>query len=429
MFQELDRNEKQPDSLPRAAGASRAVEDLSILPEMAPDCWGVDLGATLRDLFARGDGALMRWVDGSVLAYRNADLKRLSANRDAGNQPAALLTGSLNADGEHCGYQQLMSNQIFTTNPPLHRPLRKVLARQFTVEGAERFAHIARELVDRLIDEAASKPEIDFNRDFAPILAARFWSRVIGLTEDEIDRIPPLMRGISRVLLLAGSPADRAEANDAAAEYLALISRAIMRSVDSAEYPLLLQMASEFGQIDDPGRPENLGLMLGSTLVDGFHTIAVGLANVVHLLILEEAQLAQVRADQRLVGSAFNEGIRLANPVLFTQRHALSDIEHEDVLIPAGTAITMLWIAGNRDPDAFNDPDTYSLFRDLRAQTTFGGGFHICPGRSLSRMLGEILLTALTAPDVKISPSGPARWAGGSELYELERMPVSIQRR
>jgi cytochrome P450 len=429
LLQELDGEDNRPDSIAHVAGAGRAPEDLPILPEMSPDCWGVDLAATLRDLFAREDGGLMRWVDGSVLAYRNADLKRLATNRDAGNQPASLLKSSLSADGEHsCGYQQLMSNQIFTTNPPLHRPLRKVFARQFTTTGIERFTEFAREEVDRLIDESAEKSEIDFGRDFAHILTARFWGRVLGLTDDELDRIPALMRGVAPALLLANTPAHRAEANEASAECLELISRAITRSLDGGEYPLLLEMAAEFDQIDDPGRPQNLGLMLGSTLVDGFQTIGAGLANTVHLLMLEEAQLAQVRADQRLVLSAFNEGVRLAPPIMFTQRYALRDITHDDVLIPAGTPVTMLWIAGNRDPDVFEDPDSYNLLREPGAQSTFGGGFHVCPGRNISRMLGEALLAGLTSADVEILPSGPARWAGGSELYELERMPVSIRR-
>jgi len=66
----------------------------------------------------------------------------------------------------------------------------------------------------------------------------------------------------------------------------------------------------------------------------------------------------------------------------------------------------MLWAAGNRDPDAFERPNSFDLFRRNQADTTFGGGVHICPGRYVVRMLAQVVLETVFAPDVWIELVG-----------------------
>jgi cytochrome P450 len=163
--------------------------------------------------------------------------------------------------------------------------------------------------------------------------------------------------------------------------------------------------------------------------MDGFHTMAVGLANVSYALLANRAAHDRVRADPSLVTAAFYEGVRLETAATFTQRYALDDLVHHDVAIPQGTPITMLWYAGNRDPAAFEQPDSYDIGRSIGGGTTFGGGIHLCPGRSITKLLAEIVLTALTHADVRVSlTDSTPTWLAGSSMHQLERMPVSFTR-
>ena len=89
----------------------------------------------------------------------------------------------------------------------------------------------------------------------------------------------------------------------------------------------------------------------------------------------------------------------------------------------------MMWAAANRDPGVFDDPDSYRLTRQIQHGTTFGGGAHLCPGRNVARMLTEIAVTALTAPDVDIALVGDDHeWATHSMMRQLTALPVTIRR-
>ncbi len=95
--------------------------------------------------------------------------------------------------------------------------------------------------------------------------------------------------------------------------------------------------------------------------------------------------LAQVRADRSLCANAVFEGLRLDPPLTLSQRFALEDFEFDGVLVRKGMQVAMLWGAGNRDPEAFPEPDRYDLTRSPRGATTFGGGVRMCMGGPLPR--------------------------------------------
>jgi cytochrome P450 len=189
-------------------------------------------------------------------------------------------------------------------------------------------------------------------------------------------------------------------------------------------------MATDLEAVNGEGKPDDLGLMLGSILMDGFHTLSVAVTNLGYTLLSEPLALQAVREDRSLIPKAFYDGVRLAPPTIFTQRYALADVEHDGLVIPRGTPITMLWLAGNRDPEVFEDPGTYRLSRPIGRDTTFGGGVHLCPGRNVSKLLAETVLAALTEPDVDISLAGSGfPWLTGSTMHQLEKMPVTLVRR
>jgi cytochrome P450 len=169
--------------------------------------------------------------------------------------------------------------------------------------------------------------------------------------------------------------------------------------------------------------------MLASNFIDGFHTAALASATAVLNLLRAPEALARVRSDPKLIGAAVFEGVRLAPPVIVTQRYVFETLVHDGILIPEGTAIAMLWIAGNLDPDVFADPHAFSLDRPQRGDVTFGGGAHICPGRHVARMLGEAVLAGVTAPDVQVQLVDPeVRWLPRSTMRQMSKMKVSIRR-
>jgi cytochrome P450 len=214
----------------------------------------------------------------------------------------------------------------------------------------------------------------------------------------------------------------------ATAEYMDLVGRTVLRTGERGGNDLLDRLAHDLDALDSPVRPADLGALVAANFFDGFHTVGVALANAVHYLFARPADLARVREDRALVAAAVAEAVRVASPLMLTTRVALDDVVHDGLRIPAGTPVTMVWIAGNRDPEVHDDPTSYRIDRAARPGTAFGGGAHICPGRNAALMLGEVALRALTSPTVQVRlVASGGGWVPGTAIRQRHALPAEVR--
>ncbi|KQZ28320.1 cytochrome P450 [Caulobacter sp. Root1472] len=416
----------------------RRIEDLPSLEPAELAGWAANLDGSLVRLFERYPDGLAQGAGSRLLVFGAEPLRRIAATEAAGNMPADVLSSSafnVGPDGAPVepeipaasSLAKLVSNQVFTANPPLHGPTRQLFMRQFVPKQLPRFAGLIEATVATLLQEAGARTQVDFGTDVAERLTARFWAQVLGLTADEEARARHLISALSPMFYLVRTPDETLSADAAAAEYLDMVSAAVERGLSQGDNPLLQDMAADFSAILQPGRPESLGMMLAANLIDGFHTAAVAAVNAVYGLVRNPEVLAKVRADQSLVPAAFFETIRLNPPVVLTQRYALRDFDYDGLTVPVDTPLVMLWIAGNRDPKAFAEPNRIDLSRPQRGDGTFGGGAHICPGRNIARALVEAVLRGVTAPGVQIEAAAAMDdWMPRSSMRQLSQSPMRV---
>ena len=421
----------------RAGNAIQRIDELPVFEELGSRDWGRGFDQLVNDLFWRPYQGLMRDPNGGdattgIVAYRNEHLAALAAHPDLGNQPARVYAAPFAEPGhsEPPGFQRLMAHSLFTMHPPVHGPARQLVSRRLTTKSMARYRPAAAEMVRNLIDEAVQRGELDFRWDFTVHLMADFWAHLLGWTQDESRRICELATRWSLANILHPHPDQVVAVNRASHDLLELLTATLKRERRSRDNELLTELTKAYDAMEDDaaGRPEVLESVFGVSLLDGLHSLGAEIANVVHALLASERHLATVRADASLVTSAFYEGARLHPAVTLTRRFALRDFQFAGVLIPAGTDVTMVWLLGNRDPTVFEEPNHYELHRPIRPQMTFGGGFYICPGRNVVKMLSEAVLSGLTQGDVEIRPAGPVEWTPNTGVHELEAMPVTIRR-
>lgn len=388
------------------------------------------------ELFNSGQ-RLLRVGSHRVVAFRAEDLRSIAALAEAGNMPFEVISKRAYLDKDamkgireedRTNIARILFNQVFTANPPLHGPSRQLFARPLSPKNVAAFRPVIERLLDQLIEEVAGAGEIDFAFQFTEQLTARFWAEVIGMTDEEAATVVDRMREMTPFFFIERSDAETITVNAAAGAYLDIVAGAAERSLAAGGNALLEQMAEDFAVIDHPGKPESVGLSLAANLVDGFHTAALAAANAVYQLLLNPNALAAVRADRSLIGGATAEGIRLSSPVILTHRYALKDLVYAGVRIPEGTAIAMLWAAGNRDPDVFEDAGRYDLMRVRRFDTTFGGGIHLCPGRHIAGLIANQVMERVTRGDVSITLGKGFEWIIRSTMRQPYRMSVTIER-
>lgn len=418
------------------------ITDLPPLPATGFSPAGPGFIETCRLLF--GQPSRLLRSEGSVVAFRNEDLRQLAARPEVGQSPPAILTkrsfsvpdgrgGVLVAES----LSRLLTNQFFTANPPIHKPLRHILARRFMPKGVAALEPLAQRIAKQIITEIPANAQIDFCVDFAGRLVTRFFGSLLGMHGSEQDRVVELMSAIAPMFFVGKSASELSEADGVAAEYIDVVVEAVHRTLAAGDNSLVNTMAAELAELhfeNDPERagvvPDSIGLMLASNLIDGFHTAAVAASSAVYMLLLHPHEQANVRAQPDLARAAVFEAMRLLSPLTVTQRYTLADIEYANVQIPQGTPVIMLWAVGNRDPQVFTEPDTFKTARPRRNESTFGGGVHICPGRYIAGMLAETVIKEVCAGDVEISlVAGQHQWFGRSVLCQLASLPVTLSRR
>ncbi|MEC3981334.1 cytochrome P450 [Amycolatopsis sp. H20-H5] len=159
---------------------------------------------------------------------------------------------------------------------------------------------------------------------------------------------------------------------------------------------------------------EDIKAFCSLLLAAGGETTDKAIGSLFKNLLEHPEQLAAVRADRSLVPKAFAETLRYTPPVHMIMRQPAEDIEIAGRTVPAGSTVTCLIGAANRDPRRFAHADSFDIFRDdLPTDTAFSAaanhlsfalGRHFCVGALLAKTEIEVGVNQLldAMPDLRL---------------------------
>jgi len=391
-------------------------------------------------VFAAPLPRFLRDRDGGLVVFRNGDLQAIGAMPQIGGVPPGVLFGNaftrMNDPAPPLGAEiaRVVSNQVFTANAPLHRPLRKAMVARLGPRQVAEMEPMARAAARHLLDDLAVPGDIEVMTQVAERLTCGFWGRVLAMHTDEIDAMESYTRDLTRLFYLDRSVEDYVALDAAMRGYLDTIRAAAKRCLDRGDNPFVTALAEDLAEInlsDDPDMagvvPRDVGAMIAGNLIQGYHTAAVAAANTLYTLLRHPEALQNIVEHRQLVPNAIFEALRMEPPVLQLPRWAIEDTVVEGVRVPQGTIVTMMWGIGGFDPDTFPDPFRFDLARSRRGSTTFGGGLHICPGRYVAVMLVEVLLDEWLTRGLSIASAEEApRWHPAHVMGQMERFPLRV---
>jgi len=151
------------------------------------------------------------------------------------------------------------------------------------------------------------------------------------------------------------------------------------------------------------------------------------ISNLVWALSLHPEQKELVFSGEVSWDNAFEEAVRWQSPIGMLPREIAADTEFFGSALAKGTNVGLLLASANRDPEAFDDPDTFDVRRTARGHVGFGSGVHLCAGRWAAK--NAIAAHALPLlyeriPDLQLATDRQPTWDGWV-FRGLNTLPVT----
>jgi cytochrome P450 family 142 subfamily A polypeptide 1 len=307
---------------------------------------------------------------------------------------------------------------------PRHAALRRLINRGFTPRMVKSLERPFLEITTEAIDSVAGRGECDFVRSIAVPLPLKLIATMMGIERGDFERFH---RWSDEMIAGDGTtdPDVMARAGRAFFEYSTYVTQIIedRRLSPRDDLVSILTGAKDAGILGSfdaarvPGGAseehlslanDELVMMLVILLVAGNETTRNGISGGMQLLIENPGERRKLLRDPSLIPSAVEEMVRMVSPVHSFARTATRDTELRGRRIRAGEQVLMIYPSANRDPDAFEDPDSFRVERNPQ-HLGFGIGTHFCLGANLARMEMRVAFEELLRrlPDMSYAAGGP----------------------
>lgn len=153
------------------------------------------------------------------------------------------------------------------------------------------------------------------------------------------------------------------------------------------------------------------------------------MGSAMRLLAVDQSLQSALRAEPALIPNFIEEVVRLETPFKFHYRVVNSDTTLCGTSLRAGDLLLLGWAAANRDPQAWEYPDTLKLDRARpERHLGFGYGIHFCIGASLARLEARVALEELLAGTqrIELDPQRPFAFAPSIFVRRLKHLHLLV---
>jgi len=297
---------------------------------------------------------------------------------------------------DHHSFSNQVSQHISVPNgmdQPEHTEYRALIEPYFSPDRVAWFTPICQQIADELAQSALEKDAIDLMRAFAYPFAARIQCAFMGWPLELADVLLDWLNRSQTATLTR----DRTALAELANEFSSIISTQLEQRRQT-QTPVNGDITSELIHEQINGRPlteAEIASILRNWTAGEVSTIAAAIGVIAHYLACNPELQDELRQTPEKLWYANDEIQRLHNPLLENRRRTTCPVDIGGRAIPAEQTITLNWVAANRDPDVFENPQEFSWLRDTKQNLLYGAGIHVCPGAPLARMELVVAISSL----------------------------------
>ncbi len=386
----------------------------------ALDLTSVDFDPVLAELMREGPVTRIRLPNGEGWAWlvTRYDDVRMVAN-DARFSREAVIGRQVTRLAPHF---IPVPGAVGFADPPDHTRLRRAVAAAFTARGVEGVKERAAAMLDELIDDMLAKgPPADLTERILSPFPIAVICEVMGVPVVDRQR----MHTWTQLILSSSHGARVSErAKDEMAAYFAALVRARHGST-AQDVASLLGAAVGRGELSEE---EAVGLAV--LIQIGGEAVSNNSGQMFYLLLTRPELLTRLRTEPGLRPGAVDELLRYIphRSAVGLSRIALEDVVIKGVRIRAGEPVYVSYLAANRDPDVFPDPERIDIERSPNPHVAFGHGPHYCVGGILARLEAQLLVDVVLdrLPGLRLAvPADQVPWRSGALIRGPQALPVT----
>ncbi|WP_073945923.1 cytochrome P450 [Streptomyces kebangsaanensis] len=386
----------------------------------APDPAGVGFDPVLAGLMAEGPVARVELPGGEGWAWlvtRMDDVRMVTD--DPRFSRAAVMDRRVTKRSPHSVPTR---DAVGFLDPPDHTRLRRSVAPAFTARGVERLRESSRRVLDELVDGLLlDGPPADLTSAVLGPFPIAVLCELMGVPP--ADR--PGVHAWTRLVLSSSPGSDVGE--QAREEMGAYFTELIDARVEGTGEDVASLLGAAVGH-REVTLAEAVGLAV--LLQTGGEAVTHTGEQMFHILLTRPELAERLRREPGIRPRAVAELLRCIphRNAVGLPRIALEDVEIRGVRIRAGDAVHVSYLAANRDPGVFPDPESIDFSRSPNPHVAFGSGPHWCPGGRLARLESELLVDALLdrVPGLRLAvPADQVPFRKGTSVRGPEALLVT----
>ncbi|HAU3761196.1 TPA: cytochrome P450 [Legionella pneumophila] len=276
-------------------------------------------------------------------------------------------------------------------DPPIHEQYRKALAPNFSKKQMASLEPQARKIARDFIDSIPFNEKTELMRSFVTPFAFKTLCAFLGWSEQQWEFLSGWANDNQHAAFNRDQTAGKALAT--------LFSECVKPNLDKHRASLefennatdaLLKTDVDGTKLDD----EQIVSILRNWAA-GHGTVAARLSILLFHLAQDFNLQDRLRNDHKLIPQAIEEILRVDGPLVANRRVTTREVKIADRTIPQGENLSLMWIAANRDPRIFDEPNIIKLERDTKHSLVWGQGIHFCLGAPLARLEMHVVLEEL----------------------------------
>ncbi len=290
------------------------------------------------------------------------------------------------------------------SDKPEWNGLRGFINRHFAPRAVELRRKRAEQFTDALLDKVIEKGTFDIVDDLTNPLPALVTMDVFGFPLEEWRAFADPFH--TMVYTPASDPGF-AETVKGLDHFHQRLDEEIAKRRIEPKDDMLTILAN--GTIDgEPLSYETIHDLAFNILAGGVDTTTALTSNTLIYLARHPEQRQELIDRPDILPLAREEFVRYFSPIHGLARNAMDDVEVNGWQIDKGDRVLLAYSAANRDPAAFDDPETVKLDRFPNKHVGFGAGMHRCVGSFLARMMWETMVTGVLRrmPDYRLVEEG-----------------------